>query len=429
VRGGNTRQGSGGGMITALAPVASLMLGVAILLAGNGLQGTLLPLRARLEDFGIVDIGVLGSAYFVGFVLGCVAGPYLVRRAGHIRTFAALSAVASTVVLAHPLALSPVAWWFMRGITGFCFAGLYVVIESWLNERSSNTNRGFIMAVYTIINLTVITLGQMMITLYDPSEFALFSIASILVSLAAVPVAMTAAPGPSPLESVRLRPLHLLRLSPVGFVGCFAVGATNGTFWSLGPLFAADIGFDTTGIAVFMSATVLGGALLQWPLGRLSDRMDRRKVIATSCLLAGGAGVALAFWAARDLAVVLPIAAAFGAFTFPIYGLCASHANDFAGRGAYVEMASGLLLVNGAGSVFGPLVASAVMTGMGPAGLFVVTATVHVAMAGFTLFRLGVRRAVPDDLKPGFVAMPRGSSGALDREPRAAPDKRPTPTA
>jgi MFS family permease len=403
-------------VIKALAPVAALLLGVAILLTGNGLQGTLLPLRARIESFDVVEIGVLGSSYFVGFVLGCLGGPYMVRRAGHIRTFAALSAVASTVVLAHLLALSPVAWWVMRATTGFCFAGLYIVIESWLNERSTNQNRGLIMAVYTIINLTVITIGQMMITLYDPSEFALFSLASILVSLAAVPVAMTAAPGPSPIEAVRLRPVYLMRLSPVGFVGCFAVGVTNGSFWSLGPLFAADIGFDTTGIAVFMSATVLGGALLQWPLGRLSDRMDRRKVIAFACLMAGGAGAALVAWAVHDADMVIPVAVVFGAFTFSIYALCAAHAFDFASGGSFVEMASGLLLVNGAGSVLGPVVAAFFMQGYGPAGLFIVTAVVHVAMAGFALYRLYVRKAVPDDVKPGFVA---AAPGATALDPRA----------
>lgn len=403
-------------MTKALAPVAALLAGVAILLTGNGLQGTLLPLRARIEQFDVVDIGVLGSAYFVGFVLGCVAGPYLVRRAGHIRTFAALAAVASTVVLAHLLALSPIAWWIMRATTGFCFAGLYVVIESWLNERSTNQNRGLIMAVYTIINLTVITIGQMMITLYDPSEFALFSIASILVSLAAVPVAMTAAPGPSPVETVRLRPIHLMKLSPVGFIGCFAVGVTNGSFWSLGPLFSAEIGMDTTGIAVFMSATVLGGALLQWPLGRLSDRMDRRKVIAFACLMSSGAGAALVAWSIRDADMVIPAAVVFGAFTFSIYALCAAHANDFASHDSFVEMASGLLLVNGVGSVIGPIVAALAMTGYGPGGLFIVTSVVHVAMAGFALYRLFVRKAVPDSVKPGFVA---AAPGAVTLDPRA----------
>lgn len=416
-------------MIKALSPVAALLLGVAILLAGNGLQGTLLPLRASLERFGVVDIGVLGSAYFVGFVVGCLCGPYLVRRAGHIRTFAALAAVASTVVLMHPLALEPFAWWALRSVTGFCFAGLYVVIESWLNERSTNQNRGLIMAVYTIINLTVITLGQMMITLYDPSEFALFSLASILVSLAAVPVAMTAAPGPAPIEAVRIRPLRLLRLSPVGFVGCFAVGVTNGSFWSLGPLFATDMGFDTTGIAVFMSATVLGGALLQWPLGRLSDRMDRRKIIAGSCLMAGAAGGALVLWGVRDPDMVVPVAIAFGAFTFPIYGLSAAHANDFAGRGSFVEMASGLLLINGVGSVLGPIVAAFFMQGYGAPGLFVVTATVHVAMAGFAVYRLGVRAAVPSELKTEYVAKPQAGSGGVVIDPRAGLEQEPAATA
>jgi MFS family permease len=406
-------------MVSAISPVASLLLGVGILLLGNGLQGTLLPLRARIEDFGVVDIGVMGSAYFVGFVLGCIGGPFMVRRAGHIRTFAALAAIASTVVLAHPLALHPIVWWSLRAITGFCFAGLYVVIESWLNERSTNQNRGLILAIYTIINQTVLTAGQMMITLYDPSEFALFSIASILVSLAAVPVAMTAAPTPSPIDRVRLRPFRLLKLSPVGFIGCFAVGVTNGSFWSLGPLFGAELGMDTTGIAFFMSATVLGGALLQWPLGRLSDRMDRRRVIALACILASFAGLALVIAGTRAPQWVVPSGVAFGAFTFSIYALCAAHANDFAGRGAFVEMASGLLLINGIGSVLGPVVAALAMKSYGPSGLFVVTAVVHVAMAGFALYRLTVRASVPAAEKEVFVSMPQGASGATVLDPRA----------
>ena len=207
-------------MTSVVAPIAALLLSVAFLLMGNGLQGTLLPLRANLEAFGALDIGVLGSAYFLGFAIGCLYGPHVVRRAGHIRTFTAMVAIASCIVLAHALVVSPVVWWLMRAATGYCFAVLFMVIESWLNEKATNENRGFVFSVYTIINLTVLTLGQLMLVLDDPGDFPLFSLASILVSIAAVPVALTTAPAPAPIAAVKIRIGHLFRLSPVGFVGC-----------------------------------------------------------------------------------------------------------------------------------------------------------------------------------------------------------------
>ena len=271
-------------MTKAFAPITALLLSVALLLMGNGLQGTLLPVRANLEAFTDTDIGILGSAYFGGFAAGCIFGPHLVRRAGHIRCFAALVAIASCVVLLHSLFLSPALWWGLRALTGFCFAVLYMVIESWLNEKSTNETRGLIFSLYTIINLTVITIGQLMLGLDQPENFQLFILASILVSLAAVPVAMTRAEAPAPPKSVRIRLRHLYRLSPVGAVGCLVVGLANGSFWALAPVFAQDKGASTWGVAIFMSVAVIAGALAQYPLGRLSDKMDRRKVIIAAGL-------------------------------------------------------------------------------------------------------------------------------------------------
>ena len=172
-------------MLRALAPVSALLLSVAILLMGNGLQGTLLPVRAGIEAFSTFDIGILGSSYFLGFALGCLLGPYAVRRVGHIRAFTAMVSIASTTALLHVVVLNPAVWWVMRGLTGFCFATLYMIIESWINEKASNETRGFVFSVYTIINLTVITLGQMMLTLTDPGTFVLFAVASVMISIAA----------------------------------------------------------------------------------------------------------------------------------------------------------------------------------------------------------------------------------------------------
>jgi MFS family permease len=269
-----------------------------------------------------------------------------------------------------------------------------------------------------MVNLTVITLGQLMITLYDPAAFPLFALASILVSLAAVPVALTTSPPPAPLARVRLRPLRLYRLSPVGFLGCLAVGLANGPFWTLAPVFALESGLDLIGVALFMSVPVLAGAVAQWPFGRLSDSIDRRLVIAVVFLLGTAAGVALVVAGHVWPQGLLYAAGAFGAAAFPVYAVCVAHANDFAAADEFVETSSGLLLANGIGSAVGPLLASAAMQQVGPAGLFGFTAAVHLAMAAFTLYRMRRRAAVPTAEKPHFVAVPRTAPTVFELDER-----------
>lgn len=412
-------------MIRTVAPFAALLLSVAILLMGNGLQGTLLPVRAQLEFFSTFDIGIMGSAYFLGFAAGCYLGAYVVRRAGHIRTFTAMVSLASAVALAHALVVSPVFWWPLRAVTGFCFAVLYMVIESWLNERSDNRTRGLVFSVYTIINLTVVTLGQMMLVLASPTAFTLFAAASILVSLAALPVAMTTSPVPGPVQTVKIRPVYLYRISPVGFCGALAVGLANGSFWSLGPVFAQSnlLHAGTTGIAVFMSLAVIAGAVGQWPLGFSSDRMDRRRVIVVACLGAALAGLGMVFLASRLDYGIFIFSVLFGAFAFPLYSLSAAHMNDSVEHGGFVEASSGLLLLYGAGAVVGPLIASAAMRFIGAPGLFAFTAAVHVVMGVFTLYRMRRRppRAVAE--REPFVDSIRVAQTVATIDPLAPHDE------
>jgi MFS family permease len=389
-------------MIRALAPVAALLVSVAILLTGNGLQNTLLPIRAYLEGFSTVSIGILGSAYFLGFAGGCLLGPRLIQRAGHIRTFTAMAAIASAVPLAHALAVLPGIWWPMRAITGFCFAVLYIVIESWLNERSTNETRGTVLSVYLIINLTVITAGQMLITLYDPSTFDLFALAAILTSLAAVPVALTGAIAPVPVETVNIRITRLFRLSPVAFVGCFAVGLTNGSFWALAPVYGSRVGLDVSGIAIFMSLTVLGGALGQWPIGRLSDRLDRRAVFALSCTGAVLSGLVLVWLPTVDIALFYASGMVWGAFAFSLYTIAMAHMNDHASSGDHVEVSSGLLLLYAAGAVVGPIAASGSMGLLGESGLYAYTAAIHAAAACYAVWRMRRRAPAPVDEQVTF---------------------------
>lgn len=417
-------------MTATLAPITALLLSVAMLLMGNGLQGTLLPVRAQLEDFSALDIGVLGSAYFLGFALGCLYGPHVVRRVGHIRAFAAMVSIASTISLAHALVLSPVVWWVLRAGTGFCFAALYMVIESWLNERSTNETRGLIFSVYTIINLTVITIGQMMLILDSPQTFALFALASILVSLAAVPVALTTAAAPRPPEIVRIRPRYLYGISPVGFVGCLAVGLANGSFWALGPIFAQREEGDVMAVALFMSLTVIAGAAGQWPLGRASDRTDRRKVIVLTCVGSALAGTGLMLAGPLWPQGLFVFAGLFGFFAFPLYALCAAHMNDFVEPDGYVEAASGLLLIYGAGAIVGPLLASALMRVYGVDQLFGFTAVVHMATAAFALYRMRQRPRPPEEERVEFADVIRLSQtvSAFDpMSPQAENDRPPQP--
>ena len=379
-----------------IAPIFALLLSTSLLLMGSGLQGILLPVRGGLEGFSPTSLGVLGSAYFLGFAGGCLRGSQIIARAGHVRAFAAAVAIASAVVLAHAMVVSPFIWWVLRAATGACFAVLYMIIESWLNEKSTNEDRGFVFSLYTIINLTVITLGQLMLTMASPKHFPLFSVASILISLSAVPLVLTRASVPEPIQATRFNPRSLYRTSPVGMVGCFAVGLTNGSFWSLAPLFVQSGGGAGDGVAVFMSATVIGGTLGQWPLGRLSDQVDRRRVIQ---MAAGGAlvaGLALSWLSGNAPSFVLGGALLYGVFAFPLYSVSVAHTNDFVAPEGYVEAASGLLLVFATGAVAGPILASVLILYWGAWSLFLFTATIHAMLVLYVLQRMP-KRARPEE--------------------------------
>ncbi len=391
-------------MFAALAPVAALLVSVAILFAGNGLQGTLLPLRAQIESFSPLSIGVMGSAYYAGFVAGCLIGPFAVRRAGHIRAFAALVAIASCTALAHAVLLNPVLWWAGRAVTGFCFSALFMIIESWLNEKSTNETRGRVFSTYIIINLSMMTAGQFLLTLDSPANFALFALASALVSLATVPLSLTTQAQPAPLQRVQVRVRRLFRISPVGFVGCLAVGAGNGAFWALGPVFAqAEGDASTLRVALFISLAAMAVAISQWPIGFLSDRMDRRLVIIFCALGAAVAGGALALFGIGYGAWLYPLAAGFGLFAFPLYGLSVAHTNDYVNPEDYVETASALLLIFAGGATLGPFVASSIMQALGPASLFAFSGGVYLLLAIFALARMRMRAPVSEAERATFV--------------------------
>lgn len=406
-------------MPLAITAVSALLFSVAFLQVGNGLQSTLLPVRANIEAFSIAAIGALGTAYFLGFALGCIFGGQGIRRAGHVRTFMAMASIASAAALVHALVLDPYVWALLRAVSGFCFATLYMVAESWLNERTTNETRGRVLSVYNTLNLTVITAGQMMLTLYDPAAFAPFALTSILISLAIVPLALTAAPGPTRVDVVRLRLGHLFSISPVGCVGIFGVGLVNGSFWALAPVFAQNSGVGTLGIAGFMSISTIAGALAQFSLGHASDRTDRRHVIIAACLAGCLAGAGLALMEAHWTPAIFVFGFVFGAFAFPLYSLCMAHTNDFVDKKEFVSTAGGLLLLYGVGAMIGPTLAAAAMSKMGAAGLFAFTAAVHGALAVFVIVRRAMRAAPGPEAKDRFVGVPRTAPTVFALDPRS----------
>ena len=384
-------------MIRALAPVATLLLSAAILLAGQGLQGTLLPVRAGLEDFSTFQIGSLGAFYFFGFTMGCLRGGDLVQRVGHIRVFLAMSAMASAAPLLHGLVVHPFVWNGLRFVTGFCLAALYVVIESWLNERATNENRGIIFSTYAMITLTVMAGGQLMTLLYDPLGWQLFVITSILFSIGAVPIALSTSPTPKRPQSTSVDIPRLLTVSPSGTFGCFAAGLANGAFWSLTPVYAAAVGDVTKMAAGLMAAAVVGGALSQWPLGLLSDAISRRKVLVGIAVVAVAVGIALTFTA--DTAgprTALILIALWGAMAFPLYTVAVAYANDYADPAEFVKVSGGLLFVYGVGAIAGPFIASIFMNWQGKGALFLFTSIVHVLLIVFVVIRFLLERNQAD---------------------------------
>lgn len=385
-------------MLKALAPVATLLIGVAILLAGQGLQGVLLPVRASLEQFSTLAVGLIGGTYFLGFTLGCLLGARMIRRVGHVRVFAAMTALASASPLLHGLWINLWSWALLRFVTGFCFAVLYMVIESWINEKASNENRGTIFSAYVLINMTVLAVGQQMLLIADPKSLTLFALASVLVSLAVVPVALANSELPRDVEVVKLDMPYLYRTSPAGLLGALATGLANGAVWSLAPLFAIGYSSEYSFAAWVMTATVIGGAVAQWPLGHLSDRIDRRYVMAL--ISVGGvlsAGSIWMFGGQISTFTVILLCGAWGAMAYPLNSIAVAHANDSANADEYVMLSSGLLLMYGLGAVFGPFIASTMMSLIGPSGLFAYTALVHAALLVYVLNRVYRSERPPDE--------------------------------
>jgi len=406
-----------------LKPVTALLLSTAILLAGNGLNGVLLPLRAVGEHFSRIEIGLVGSAYFAGLMVGCLIGPAIIARVGHIRAFAAFTAIVTVTPLCHAMSAQPFVWWGLRGLNGLCFAGLFMVVESWLNTVTAAESRGRVFATYTMINLTVVTIGMQLMNFGSPMSFELFSLTAMLYSLAAVPVALTRTAAPAPPHRARLRLFWLFSVSPAAMLGSLLSGLANSAFWTLSPLYGQTLGLNDRGIILFMAVVVLCGAASQWPVGQLSDRFGRRLVAAAVAAIGGAAAVGL-FLIPNPQTVLLgflSVAGLYGAMSFPAYAQCVAHANDLVHRKRAVEVSGGLLMTFSLGAVLGPLLASLFMAQMGNRALFLYAAIAQVLIVLVMAARARRRPKLSREHVEEFVVIPRTTPTVFDLDPRADP--------
>jgi MFS family permease len=376
---------------------------------GNTLQGTLLSVRGGIESFSPTLIGAVGAGFWVGIVAGSLRAGKLVQSVGHIRAFLALGAVASTAPLLHLLIVDPAAWIVVRALTGFCFAGLFIVVESWLNSAATDQTRGQILSVYAMTGLVGGIAGQLLLPATDPAGFRPFCLVAIIIAFALVPIALTQAVAPAHEGGgARISLAGLYQKSPFGLVAATLCGVTTSAFFALGPIFAQRKGLDTTGVAIFMASGTVGGFLMAWPVGWLSDRLDRRRVIIGAAIVASASlfiMMTLVPLGEPSRWVIYLCAAIFGGTIVPTYSVVMAHVNDLVGKGEFVAASGGLLIMQGIGAAGGPLLAGFAMSAWDH-GLGYTLIAAQILMAAFGVYR-SVRRPTPPKMHKGaFVVEP-----------------------
>jgi len=371
--------------------IYSLLIGSALLMFGGGLQGLVLSVRGAEEHFSLLALGLIGTGWSVGFVAGSITVPMMVKRVGHIRAYSVMAAIGTITILLNLLMINDIAWIMLRALSGYCFAGAAMIVESWLNEVTENKSRGTIFSAYSAINMAASTAGQLAMAVTGVVGFMPFVIGAISFICALLPTALTTKPQPRPLQSARLDLKLLYRTSPVAAIAAFAIGMANGTFGTLAPVYGYSQHLDAANISYLMCLTVILGAASQIPFGRLSDRMDRRKVIIGLSGVAAVMGALLVVLDPQGGWVLYLLFACYGFVAYPLYGIAVAHANDSAKEGDFAKISGGMLLIMGVGLAIGPAIAPVLMNNFKPVGMFIVTAAFHGALAVSTLFRMRAR--------------------------------------
>jgi MFS family permease len=352
------------------------------------------------------------SGYYVGYLAGTAAAPRMLRRIGHIRVFAALAAVASATILVQAAFVEPFVWVVMRLTSGVCFAGIYVVAESWLNDRASHANRGRLLALYMLVLYIGLGLAQFLIILASPNTTTPFMLVSVLISLSLVPIVVSAQQAPEPLVPRKVRYRDLYRNSPLGVVAVSVSGMISAIVFSMGPVYGRLSGLGNSGIATFMAVSILAAVLTQYPVGRLSDRMDRRTVIAAACTVATIVAASIVGWGTMPHPMFLLLSALFSGSALTLYSLAVSHVNDKLEPAQMVAASSALLRLNGAAAAIGPVLAGSLISAFGPSAYFSLLATLTGALTVYDLWRKTRRKPVPPEQKGPFIsAQPQAMTG------------------
>ncbi|WP_374646055.1 MFS transporter [Tabrizicola sp.] len=380
-------------MFKVLSQSWPLLLGIMLLMVGNGIQGTLLGIRGNTEGFTTYQLSYVMAAYFLGFLFGSRAAPQMIRHVGHVRVFAALGSLISAILVIYPVYPDWIVWTALRVLAGFCFSGIYITAESWLNNTASNETRGQALSAYMIVQMLGIIASQVLLNLPDHSGFALFIIPSVLVSLAFMPILLAPTPAPAFDTTRRLPFRDLFQISPLGCLGMLLTGGVFSAMFGMAAVWGAREGLGVREISIFVGAMYVGGLVLQYPIGWASDRMDRRKLITGLAALAALTMLVPAF-VALPFPALIGVALLLGGITNPIYALLIAYTNDFLGRDQMAAASAGLIFLNGVGAIFGPTATGWMMETVGPRGFFLFIALLYVALAAYAAWRM-TRRATP----------------------------------
>ena len=399
-------------MFTVLGNTWALMLGMMLLMVGNGLQGTLIGIRGEIEGFSTIELSIVMSAYFVGFLGASQLVPELIRRVGHVRVFAALASFISAVLIAYPLLTNPVFWSVGRVVIGFCYCGVYITAESWLNNSVDNEKRGQALSLYMIVQMVGIVSAQGVLALGDPNGYSLFIIISILVSISFAPILLSISPAPA-FERTKLMTLsRLFTSSPLACVGMFLLGGVFSAQFGMSAVFGAQIGLSLSQISLFVASFYIGAMIFQYPIGWVSDKMDRRLLILLISA-ASATGSASAYFAGGYFFALVFAAFLVGGLTNPLYSLLIAHANDFIEYEDMASAAAGLLFVNGVGAVSGPIIIGYAMNAFGPEIFFVIIALLMATLAIYAGYRM-TQRATVSDTSSYAAVLPNSTGVAVE---------------
>lgn len=396
-------------MLDVLKTSWALLLGMLLLMVGNGLQGTLLGVRGDIEGFSTLQMSIVMSAYFAGFFGGSRLTPELIRRVGHVRVFAALGSFISAALILFPVITEPYAWVALRVVIGFCFSGVYVTAESWLNNAATNENRGKTLSLYMIVQMAGIVSAQGFLFFGDPSGFVLFIIPSVLVSISFAPILLSVNPTPAFEAAKPMGLRELYKVSPLGCVGIFLLGGVFAAQFGMASVYATKTGMTIGQISVFIAMLYVGALFLQYPIGWVSDRMDRRLL---SCAVAafGGAAALTGVIFGESYTVLLGVAFVVGGMSSPLYSLLLAYTNDFLDPEDMPGASGGLIFINGMGAIAGPLITGWMMGQVGPRGFWLFIALLMIALAGYAAYRMTQRASVPVEDSGAYVGVLQSAS-------------------